>query len=275
MLLKTIRIVLIVFFVLGAIAAGSLAVWHYTHDDISPPVFTSDDDLLLVSASVTDKELCAGLHAYDNMDGDISDRILVKSISPLINATDAIVSYLVFDEASNAASYSRTIRYTDYHVPHFALSQPLTYAVGDKITLLDRLTAEDVIEGDISNRIVLTQSNVSNSVVGAYPISVQVTNSAGDTAILPLTITVNALSASTPTLRLTDYLLYVRQGETLNWRSYIGTVRDPLTGSGNRNSVICNSDNVDLDKLGVYEVYYYYTGKSGETATAILTVVVE
>lgn len=275
MLLKTIKILLIVAFVLVAIAAGTLAVWHYTHDDVSAPVFTSDFDLLEVSVKAEEQQLCAGLHAYDNIDGDITDRIMVKSVSPLINNTDAIVTYLVFDNASNAATYTRTIRYADYRVPHFSLSQPLVYSVGDKVTLLDRLTAYDVIEGDISSRILLTNTRVSNTVAGSYPITVQVTNSAGDTAMLPLTVRVEGLSASAPTLRLRDYLLYVEPGAEINWRSYISDVRDPLVGSGNKSQVVCNTDSVDLETPGVYEVYYYYVGLSGETATVILTVVVE
>ena len=275
MLLRKIRIILIVLFVIAAVAAAALAAWHYTHDDISAPVFTSDYDLLVASAKATDEQLCAGLHAYDNIDGDITDRIMVKSVSPLINTTDAVITYLVFDNASNATTYSRTIRYTDYHVPRFTISQPLSYAVGDKITLLDRLTATDVIDGDISSRIMLTQAAVANSVAGAYPITVQVTNSAGDTAILPLTVTVHTQSASAPILRLSTYLVYISAGTDVDWRSYISAVRDPLVGDGVLSTVVCNSEEVDPDTPGVYEVYYYYIGQSGETTTVILTVVVE
>lgn len=275
MLLRRIRVILIMLFVVAAIAAGALAAWHYTHDDVSAPVFTSDYELLVVSAKATDEQLCAGLHAYDNMDGDITNRIMVKSVSPLINTTDAVITYLVFDNASNAATYSRTLRYTDYHVPHFSLSQPLNYAVGEKITLLDRLAANDVIDGNISSRIMLSQSSVSNSIAGTYPITVQVTNSAGDTAILPLSVLVSAQSASAPTLRLSTYLIYVSAGESVNWRSYINSVRDPLVGNGSLSKVVCNTDDVDLDTPGVYEAYYYYVGQSGETTTVILTVVVE
>ena len=275
MLLRRIRVILIMLFVVAAIAEGALAAWHYTHDDVSAPVFTSDYELLVVSAKATDEQLCAGLHAYDNMDGDITNRIMVKSVSPLINTTDAVITYLVFDNASNAATYSRTLRYTDYHVPHFSLSQPLNYAVGEKITLLDRLAANDVIDGNISSRIMLSQSSVSNSIAGTYPITVQVTNSAGDTAILPLSVLVSAQSASAPTLRLSTYLIYVSAGESVNWRSYINSVRDPLVGNGSLSKVVCNTDDVDLDTPGVYEAYYYYVGQSGETTTVILTVVVE
>ena len=275
MLLKVIRILLVTAFVLALLATGTLAVWHYTHDDISPPVFVSDYDLLTVRTSVTDEQLCMGLRAYDNMDGEITDRIMVKSISPLISSSDALVTYLVFDSASNAATFTRTIRYIDYHMPRFELTKPLVYKVGDKITLLDRLSAYDVIDGDISSRILLTQSTVSNTTAGSYPVTIQVTNSAGDTSILPLTITVEALSASAPSLRLTDYLIYVDAGEAVRWRSYIDSVQDPLSTSVRLTNVMCNSEDVDLETPGVYEAYYYYIGLSGETATVILTVVVE
>ena len=275
MLLKIIRIVLVTFFVLALLATGTLIIWHYTHDDISPPVFVSDYDMLVVHASADDEILRMGLRAYDNMDGEITDRIMVKSVSPLISTSDALVTYLVFDEASNAATFTRTIRYLDYHMPRFALSKPLVYKVGDKITLLDRLTAEDVIDGDISGRILLTQSTVSNTTAGSYPITVQVTNSAGDTSILPLTIQVEALSASAPTVRLNDYLVYLDVGQTVYWRSYINSVQDPLAANVRVTEVVCNTDEVDMETPGVYEVYYYYIGLSGETATVILTVVVE
>ena len=275
MLLKTIRILLITVFVLVAAAAGTLVVWHYTHDDISAPVFTSDYELIQVSVRATEEQLCTGLHAYDNVDGDISDRILVKSVSPLINKTDAIVTYLVYDNASNAATYTRTIRYIDYTAPHFALSKPLVYSVGDKITLLDRLTASDGISGDITNRILLTSAKVSNTTEGSYPITVQVTNSAGDTSMLTLTVRVEPLSASAPTLRLTDYLIYIKPGEKVLWSRFIDSVRDPMDPSPSTSKVIYNAENVDLKTPGTYEAYYYYVGQSGETATVILTVVVE
>lgn len=275
MLLKTIRILLVTVFVLVAAAFGILVVYQYTHEDVQPPVFTSDFDLLEISVNASDRDLCAGLHAYDNVDGDISDRIVVKSVSPLVNATDAVITYLVFDESSNAATYTRTLRYTDYSRPRFALSQPLIFTVGDKITLLDRLSAYDALDGDLTGRILLTQSTISNSTAGSYVIHVQVTNSAGDTSVLPLTITVQRPSASMPTVSLKEYLIYVKKGETVDWSSFVASVQDPLVGAARRSDVICNTDKVDLSAEGTYEAYYYYIGKSGETATAILNVVVE
>ena len=273
MLLKTIRIILVIVFVLALLGAGAVAVYQYTHVDVMPPVFTMDYDLVEVSAGADTAALCAGLHAYDNVDGDLSDQIRVQSISTLFNATDATITYLVFDEASNSATCTRTVRYTDYRRPHFALSQPLVYGIGDRITLLDRLTASDVIDGDISSRILLQQNSVRNTEAASYRITVQVTNSAGDTAILPLTLTVQSMTASTPTLRLTDYLIYVNQGDEVDWGSYVASVRDPLGGS-DRSKVRWNAEDVSLDTPGTYEVPYFYEGRDG-TASVLLTVVVE
>ena len=59
------------------------------------------------------------------------------------------------------ATCSRTVRYTDYEKPHFSLSQGLVYPVGGSVTLLDRLTATDVIDGDISDNIRVTTQNVT------------------------------------------------------------------------------------------------------------------
>lgn len=276
MLLKRIKIALIVITTLVAIAFCGVMIYEYTHKDVSAPVFTCDSDLLEVSVYATDAELCAGMHAYDNMDGDITDQIRIMNVSQLINQTDATVTYLVFDSASNSATYSRTIRYTDYHAPRYSLSKPLIFSTGETVTLLDRLSAEDVLDGDISASIMLTSSRVSNAIAGSYPITVQVTNSAGDSAILPLTVLINSSSLTLPTIRLKEYLIYVPAGTELDYESYVSYVYDPVDNKlSNRLKVTYNADSVDLNTSGVYEAYYYYLGASGETASVILTIVVE
>ena len=101
----------------------------------------------------------------------------------------------------------------------------------------------------------------------------------GDTIRLPLTIQITDNSASRPSIVLKSYLIYLKQGQHPNYRRYLTEVIDPLTGKDETPvplyKVSVNEKNVDTDKPGVYEVYYYYTGISGEVATVILTVVVE
>ncbi len=274
-MLRTIRVILVTLFVLTALGFATLVVYQFTHDDTAPPVITSDSDLLELSVTATEQELKQGLKAYDNMDGDITDRIVVQRISHLVNATDATVTYLVFDDASNAATYQRTLRYTDYQKPRFYLSKALTYNVGETITLRDRLSARDVIDGDLTDSILVSESNASNTVPGYYAITVQVTNSAGDTAVLPLTVTVQNQSVTTPRILLREQLVYVDAGQSVNYASYLLSATDPMLSGTQNSQVTINDEDADLSTPGVYEVYYYLLGKSGETATAILTVVVE
>ena len=274
-MLRTIRVILVTLFVLTALGFATLVVYQFTHDDTAPPVITSDSDLLELSVTATEQELKQGLKAYDNMDGDITDRIVVQRISHLVNATDATVTYLVFDDASNAATYQRTLRYTDYQKPRFYLTKALTYNVGETITLRDRLSARDVIDGDLTDSILVSESNASNTVPGYYAITVQVTNSAGDTAVLPLTVTVQNQSVTTPRILLREQLVYVDAGQSVNYASYLLSATDPMLNGTQNSQVTINDEDADLSTPGVYEVYYYLLGKSGETATAILTVVVE
>ena len=274
-MLRTIRVILVTLFVLTALGFATLVVYQFTHDDTAPPVITSDSDLLELSVTATEQELKQGLKAYDNMDGDITDRIVVQRISHLVNATDATVTYLVFDDASNAATYQRTLRYTDYQKPRFYLTKALTYNVGETITLRDRLSARDVIDGDLTDSILVSESNASNTVPGYYAITVQVTNSAGDTAVLPLTVTVQNQSVTTPRILLREQLVYVDAGQSVNYASYLLSATDPMLSGTQNSQVTINDEDADLSTPGAYEVYYYLLGKSGETATAILTVVVE
>ena len=274
-MVRPIRVILVTRFVLTALGFATLVVYQFTHDDTAPPVITSDSDLLELSVTATEQELKQGLKAYDNMDGDITDRIVVQRISHLVNATDATVTYLVFDNASNAATYQRTLRYTDYQKPRFYLTKALTYNVGETITLRDRLSARDVIDGDLTDSILVSESNASNTVPGYYAITVQVTNSAGDTAVLPLTVTVQNQSVTTPRILLREQLVYVDAGQSVNYASYLLSATDPMLSGTQNSQVTINDEDADLSTPGVYEVYYYLLGKSGETATAILTVVVE
>lgn len=274
--MRNIQILLIVLFVLSLVAFGVTFGYNYFYADTEAPTLTSDLDMLEVSVSATDEDLCAGLHAYDNEDGDITDQIQVKSVSSLIGARSAQVTYVVFDKASNAATLTRDVYYTDYEKPHFALSKPLIYGVSQTVTLLDRLSASDVADGDLSSKIRLTMLNLVTSVEGSYQIRVIVSNSFGDTAMLPLTVTIRNVPIGSPTVELSTYLVYTEAGQQLDLESYISSVTDPAQpGVEIKAKDVSISSNIDYTTPGTYEVHYAYTGATGLDYSVILTVVVE
>ncbi len=278
-MLRYVRIVLVLLFCLALAGAVGLYFYRYTHEDTSPPAFRSGTDLLEISVRDPDSSLLDQLWAYDNVDGDLSSRIRVKNISTLINETDVNVTYIVFDEASNYATYSRTVRYVDYAPPKFGLVGPMIFNVGEQVNFGGTVTVTDQRDGDISGRLKLEESTVVTGVPGTYSVKLSATNRMGSEIWLPLSVQIIDNSFSRPQITLKQYLIYAKVGEKLNFRDYLDEVKDPLSEDPEKTisiyRVTINSSGVDSSVPGVYEAYYYYTGISGEITTVILPVIVE
>ena len=274
--MKLLRGIIIGLFVVLAALTGVSEWYARTQVDRTPPTITCEDGVLEVSVQADRTELLQGVTAQDDLDGDLTEKVMVEHVSNLTGADTARITYVVFDSSDNAATCSRTIRYTDYRKPRFQLTAPLHYYVGDTITLLDRLTAVDVIDGDLQEKIRLTASNLTNTLAGTYHVTVQVTNSLGDTSVLPLTILVDSGSGYlTPEIRLTDYLVYLDAGSRFDPGAYVRFITDPSAGNKNvsKNQAEIFSE-VDPSTPGTYEVVYSYTGSGGREGKTILTVVV-
>lgn len=275
-MLRPIRITLVVLFVLLLLGAGGLYYYNYTHEDVSRPAFTVDEERLEVSVNDPREALTRGLRAFDNVDGEITDRIMVQSVSQFNEDKTFTVRCIVFDDASNYATCERTAVYSDYTPPHFSLSQPMVFGVGETVTFMDRVSAVDCIDGNITDKMILTESTVNSTAPGTYRVKVSVTNRMGDTAVLPLTVLIRNRTPATPTVTLKENLIYLAVGEKPTLRNYVESIEDPLAEETVpvRRARIDDSE-LDVNTPGVYEVNYFYLGGSGETATAILTVIVQ
>ena len=273
--MKLLKTILIAMFILVSLAFILL----YGHDrltvDHTAPRILWDGERLEVSVTATDEELCRGLQAVDDRDGDLTHRIYVRQVSNLTGANSAVVSYVVFDAASNFCTFSREVYYTDYEKPRFQLSQPLIYHINETVGLNDRLTATDVLDGDISGRIRVVSTSMTNTIEGEYPLDVQVTNSKGDTATLALTVAVRNYTSRHPVITLSDYLIYVEQGsEWKDSRSYIASAYENDGGAAIDPEDIQVSGSVDPNKAGCYEITYSYLNSENLSYSVILTVVV-
>lgn len=276
--MRNLQIILIVLFLVVSVAFAAVYVYDRAAIDRVAPQIVSDGVPLEVSVNATDRELCAGLTATDDRDGDITDRIIVHSISRLIGADTANVSYAVFDSASNYCTFTREVRYTDYRKPRFGITEPLIYRVSSTISLTDSLTASDVIDGDITDRIRISSSTLSNSESGEYPVTVQVTNSSGDTAVLKLIVQIQNTTTVYPVIRLSDYLIYLDRDAELtqdDLRGYITEAAESVTEDALSPADIAIDGEVDTATAGTYYVRYSYTNDRGLTSTVILTVIVE
>lgn len=238
--------------------------------DIGPEI-TCPEEILEISVTDPEDLLLAGVTASDRQDGDLTPKIQILGISKLITNNTAKVTYLVFDSDGNMDSLVRRIRYTDYERPHFSIKRPLLYAKNEAIALLDRLEVTDVIDGDITESVrVSALSATADSEI--YTVSLQVTNSMGDTARITLPVVMLEGTSYRPDVRLSTYLVYIEAGSAFNAQSYLSGVQT-AEGAGSTANVQVTST-VDASTPGTYYVYYRYP-YNGTQGLAILTVVVE
>ena len=276
--MRNLQIIVISLFLVVAIAFSVFFCYDRLMVDHTAPKIISDGVPLYVSVNASNQELCAGLTAYDDTDGDITDRIIVRRVSQLSGANSAFVYYAVFDAASNYCTFNRTIYYTDYCRPHFSLSEPLSFAPNSTITLQDRLTAQDVIDGDITQRIRLSSVDISNTEPGEYPITVQVTNSSGDTASVTLTVLIENSTSRHPTISLSNYIYYITRGDELTedmLRELIVGASESASGKAVAAENIEITGEVDTTTRGSYTVTYSYTNAQSLTRVVLLNVIVE
>ena len=235
------------------------------------PVLESDTELLEVSVEDGEVGLLRGLKAHDKTDGDITDKILVASVSHFTEPGTVNVKYVVFDAHNNSATLTRKVHYIDYAPPRFVLTKNPVYTRGDKFDLLDYLQVTDCLDGDISHRVRVLYNAVSNYASGTFPITVEVSNSCGDTVQLTLQVTYLD-KRPTAVVRLHENLVYLQQNEAFDPVTMLASVTDGEGNALDKNAVSVQGT-LDTTTPGIYTLTYQYAeGKlSGQ---AVMTVVV-
>lgn len=267
--MRTVERITVLLFAAVLLAFLGVKAYGIFIKDTKPPVISCDSDEIEVPVRVTDKALLKGVTATDKRDGDLTDKIIIQGITQLLTDNTARITYAVFDSAGNMATCQRTIRYTDYEKPHFVLSRPLIYRVGSQISVLDRLSAVDSANRDISKNIRVTAQNVNTSYEGSYTMTVQVCNSMGDVASLTLPVIISNDAARHQCVELSEYIVYQSAGQNFNPYNYVQKVSD-VAGSTATSAEVEIVSNVEPDLPGVYEVSYTY-----QNYTVYQTVVVK
>lgn len=264
------RTILILLVVLSAAYIGT-RIYQGSSTRKEPPTIDCPAGILEVSAHDDESVLLTGVTAKDPQDGDLTKQIIIGGISKLISKDTAKVTLMVFDSDHNMGKVVRYIRYTDYQRPQFAITKPLSFSSKSDVSLLKRLKAKDVLEGDISDRIrVSTLATTDNSEI--YDITIQVTNSMGDTAWLQLPVLVQESNPLRPVIELKEYLVYLSEGDSFSANDYLSQML--VAGVSMDSSMVSIESNVDTAKTGTYRVLYSYSS-NGITGMAILTVVVQ
>lgn len=172
-----VNIVLIFVAILGI---GIYMVHNVSVKNNASPVILIESDGNAFSVSATENDFLNGVVATDKEDGDVTNNIIIESISPISNNKYRTITYACYDSSNNVTKLERNIEYTDYTSPVFTNPTNINVKIGDISEIMEHLGATDVVDGDISSKIKLELNYVNKGVVGKYPIRASVTNSCGD-----------------------------------------------------------------------------------------------
>ncbi len=243
-----------------------------TTDKTIPEIVMETEEL---SISVKDKKeaLLNGVTAIDKKDGDISDKVLVESVSKFIEPGLFDVTYAVADNDNNVSKATRRVRYTDYTQPEFYMKRALVYSVDEEVDIRAAVGARDCIDGDISDKVTIAATDFVQNTAGVFTVSLQVANSMGHMIYLDVTVHVEGNETMAPEIQLEKSLIYIKKGEKPVFEDYIKEVT--VNGVLMKNYGLLISTNFDSEKEGTYNVHYYISTNEGYEGHSILTVVVE
>lgn len=295
-IMKLLRIAGLILFLLSAISFTGYYGYEASREDKVGPVIHFAGDELMTGVEVTKEDLLNGVTAYDERDGDVTDTVLIESVSDFIGPGQRIITYAAFDTSHNVTKKERKLIYTNYVPPRFSLEKPLRFAVGDAVNLLKYMKVWDCIDGELSENIKYEEPDAFfGAAEDTYQMKFQVTNSAGDIAVLPAEVEfyIPAYNSEKliPEILLDEYLIYLKAGDAFKPEAYLKGVRinqeeysivedaraqmNYLSGSAISRNSITISSNVNTKVPGIYKAEYSMTVQNGYRGTTKLLVVVE
>lgn len=104
------KIVAGLLFVLSIILGFVFFKMHQNTDTV-PPVITLPEEEAVYEEGMDKVELLKGVSATDDVDGDVSDSLMVESIIPMDDGQSATVIYYAKDRSNNVTKATRIVTY--------------------------------------------------------------------------------------------------------------------------------------------------------------------
>lgn len=291
--MRKIRFLSIAIFLSALTAFGAYKFYNVKNKDLAGPKITMNEETVTVSVGVAEDELLAGVTAEDKKDGDVTDSLLVESMSNFVEKGRRMITIAAFDSDNHVTKTTREVIYSDYHSPRLSLEKPLKFQLNET-NILSGVSVEDVLDGDLTANIKISGDYyIRADQEGEYPVVLSVANSAGDVAEFPVTVQIYTPSGE-PEILLSEYLVYTAPGAAVNPWDYVqqitiggidyvrdeeGVLRDPNPGENQDRTLIAQEEiqighNIDYNTPGVYEIIYQISEENGKSGSVRLIVVV-
>lgn len=196
------------------------------------------------------KERMKDVKASDLEDGNITSKIKVIEDTTNVNKQGIYkVVYQVTDSAANTVK--KEIKVTvKYNTPPTIEAVDRWFYSSEKVDdarLLEKTSANDVEDGDITEKIIVKNSNVKSGIVGKYQVTYEITDSFGKKATKTVNVTIVEFTHEVPDFYVRyiskDFLYTLDAGS--KWRN------DPILNA--RLTTSLNKNTTDEEALYVIE----------------------
>lgn len=219
------------------VACTIYTTFNFINADKQAPTISCEQEMLETSVASFKNNpnlLLEGMKAKDNVDGDISDHILVEKIEKSGKTSNQFtITYVVYDQATNAKRYKRKLILSDYYPTQFYCGNALRFSQGSKVDLRNYISVIDAIDGDISSRIVYKAPSTlltGEAKVGEYPCEATIVNSLKDEATISFQVEICGDSENesdySPQITLSDYVVTCPKGKNFDPLNYLSGIRE-------------------------------------------------
>lgn len=255
-----------------------------TFDVINPPRISAEDkeywDSLYSEFDWENKLRIENVSAIDDEDGDLTSTISVISDNVQIKKPGTYkVTYSVTDSNETTATKDISVK-VKYNNPPVITAKDQTFYEGQYtkdqwIKQLQKkgVTASDVEDGTITNKIKVIEDNVNPKTPGTYKVTYEVTDKYQKTTTKSVKVTVkfnNPPVITAPAKAFYESELSKSEWEKLRIKDVVAS--DIEDGKISKIDIV--QDDVILDQSGVYNVVYRTTDQWGKSTeqTAKITV---
>ena len=237
-----------------------------------PPIDTTPPVLTLLGSQVMELRQGVaftepGYTAIDDTDGNITSRVTVTGS---VNVNVPGVYRLEYRVADTAGNFSEAVRVVEVILVDD--TPPVLTLLGGQVTQVNQggsfaepgYTATDNVDGDITNKVVVT-GTVNTNVPGGYTLTYTVSDAAGNTSTATRTVEVISVDTTPPVLTLLgNQAMQISQGGTFADPGY--TAIDNVDGDITNKVTVTGS--VNANTPGSYTLTYTVSDAAGNTSTA-------
>lgn len=240
-------------------------------DKTAPEIKVPADNTLTYVAGQDKKLLLEGITAVDDKDGDVSDTLMVESVKPTSDGTQAEVTYTAMDNSRNVAKKKIMVSYQASGEPAPPDSSQTPEGTGENPENGEAGTEAPAPEGEGTGEGDVPADAPADT--SADPAATEQPPQETASGAEATEAAIAQLPAGSPQFRLNQYEVTLPVGSKFDYSTYIQDITDDKDDRSALFRQIQLQNPVDTNTPGTYEVVYYVVDSDGnQSNTAILKV---